>query len=59
MRRATAGQSILEYLVLVALVVVAVAAAAGAIGPAIDSIYSNAAIKANDAATALGSLTVP
>lgn len=57
--RGTAGQSIVEYLIVAALVILAVAAVRGPLSGNVNSVYTNASNKVNDAATALGALTIP
>ena len=57
--RRCAGQSIVEYLLLVAMIILAAVAGINAMRPGVESLYTNAATKANTAATSLDSLTVP
>ena len=59
MRHPKAGQSIVEYLLLVSMIILAVAAGVGLMQPGVNLLYQNAATKANDAAVALGGLVIP
>ena len=53
------GQAIVEYLVVASVVIAAIVAVQPAIRGAVNALYASAAAKANDAATKLGSLTIP
>ena len=53
------GQAIVEYLVVATVVIAAIIAIRPAIQAAVNALYASAATKANDAATKLGSLTIP
>ena len=52
------GQSILEYLVLAAIIVAAILVIKPTITTHVGTLYDNAANKTSEAATALGNLTV-
>ena len=59
MRDARAGQSIVEYLLLVTMILVAVVAGVGLMRPGVNQVYQESANKASQAAAALGALTIP
>jgi Flp pilus assembly pilin Flp len=59
MRSARAGQSVVEYFVLVTMLVIAAIAGVGLMNAPVNATYTNAAAKANDAAAALGALAIP